>query len=140
MSKTYNPCDECDYSFSKQNQESGMCKICEFKKLQETSFDAIEMYKIHIALDKLKEYKRLEEQGLLLRLPCKVGTHIYIVHRTWINEGIICGLAESDDIDCACFNVYIDPDTNTLVAFNEFGETWFLTEEEAEEALKKIGE
>ena len=31
--KTYNPCDDCPYSFSKNNQESNMCKICEFKQL-----------------------------------------------------------------------------------------------------------
>ena len=31
--KTYNPCDDCQYSFSKNNQESNTCKICEFKKL-----------------------------------------------------------------------------------------------------------
>lgn len=31
--QTYNPCDECPYSFTKNNQESGMCKICEFKQL-----------------------------------------------------------------------------------------------------------
>lgn len=30
MNKTYNPCDDCRYSFSKNNQESEMCKICEF--------------------------------------------------------------------------------------------------------------
>lgn len=28
--QTYNPCDDCPYSYSKNNQESGMCKICEF--------------------------------------------------------------------------------------------------------------
>ena len=28
--KTYNPCDDCKYSYSKNNQESEMCKICEF--------------------------------------------------------------------------------------------------------------
>lgn len=31
--QTYNPCDECDYSYSKNNQETEMCKICEFKAL-----------------------------------------------------------------------------------------------------------
>lgn len=31
--KTYNPCDDCPHSFSKNNQESDICKICEFKKL-----------------------------------------------------------------------------------------------------------
>lgn len=33
FNETYNPCDECDYSYSKNNQETGMCKICEFNKL-----------------------------------------------------------------------------------------------------------
>ena len=28
--QTYNPCDDCLYSYSKNNQESRMCKICEF--------------------------------------------------------------------------------------------------------------
>ncbi len=85
--------------------------------------------------NKLREYEDAEEQGLLLRLPCKVGTHIYIVNHYWIDEGSICGLAECDDIDCACFKVYEDPDTYTMVAFNEFGITWFLSEAEAEQAL-----
>ncbi len=30
VNQTYNPCDECPYSYSKNGQESGMCKICEF--------------------------------------------------------------------------------------------------------------
>lgn len=30
MNKTYNPCDECRYSYSKNNQEHPMCEICEF--------------------------------------------------------------------------------------------------------------
>lgn len=88
-------------------------------------------------LKKLAEYEDAEEQGLLLRLPCKVGTHIYIMHHYWIDEGIICGLAECDDVDCACFKVYEDPDTYTMVAFNEFGVTWFLSEAEAEKALQE---
>lgn len=33
MKQTFNPCDECSYNFSKNNQEGKMCKICEFKKL-----------------------------------------------------------------------------------------------------------
>lgn len=89
---------------------------------------------------KLAKYEDAEDDGLLLRLPCKVGTHIYIINRHWIDEGHICGLAECDDVDCACFKVYEDPDTYTMVAFNEFGQTWFLTEEEAEQALKQMGE
>lgn len=89
---------------------------------------------------KLECYEDAEEQGLLLRLPCKVGTHIYILNRYWIAEGHITGIAECDDVDVACFNVYVDPDSYTIVAFDEFGTTWFLTEEEAEAALQTMQE
>ena len=88
--------------------------------------------------NKLKKYEDSEEQGLILRLPCKVGTHIYIINHYWIDEGHICGLAECDDVDCACFKVYEDPDTYTMVALNEFKQTWFLTEEEAKQKMKEL--
>ena len=29
--KTYNPCDDCSHSFSRNNQESNVCKMCELK-------------------------------------------------------------------------------------------------------------
>ena len=31
--RTYNPCDDCQYSFALFNQDHPMCKICEFKQL-----------------------------------------------------------------------------------------------------------
>lgn len=85
--------------------------------------------------DKLAEYEDAEEQGLLLKLPCKVGTSIYMINRYWIDEGHICGIAEADDLDCFCYKVYCDPDDYTMVAVAEFNKTWFLTKEEAEQAL-----
>ena len=88
--------------------------------------------------NRLEEYEDLEEQKLLLRLPCKVGTTIYVVNHYWIDEGLICGIAECDDVDCACFKVYEDPDTYTMVAFYEFGITWFLSREEAEAKLREL--
>ncbi len=33
MKQSFSPCDECSYSYSKNNQETGMCDICEFKKM-----------------------------------------------------------------------------------------------------------
>ena len=90
-------------------------------------------------LEQLKTYKDAEEQGLLLKLPCKVGTHIYMINRYWIDEGHIYGIAEADDIDCFCFKVYCDPDDYTMVAIADFNETWFLTREEAEKALADMG-
>ena len=88
--------------------------------------------------DKLAEYEDLEEQGLLLKLPCKVGTQVFIINHYWIDEGFICGIAEADDIDCFCFKVYEDPDTYTLIAIDDFEKGWFLTEQEAQAALEKM--
>lgn len=51
---TFNPCDECIYSYSKNNQEMSTCKFCEFRK-----------------------YLDLEEQGRLIELPCAVGDTVY---------------------------------------------------------------
>lgn len=31
--RTYNPCDDCQHSYSKNGQESEMCRICEFAEL-----------------------------------------------------------------------------------------------------------
>lgn len=50
MIQSFNPCDECDYSFTKQNQESQMCSICEFKNLLtgkkvDNKFKIVVMYK-----------------------------------------------------------------------------------------------
>ncbi len=32
--RTYNPCDDCQYAYSKNGQESSVCKICEFEELR----------------------------------------------------------------------------------------------------------
>ena len=90
--------------------------------------------------EKLKEYEDAEEQGGLLKLPWKVGTSIYMINHYWIDEGRICGIAEADDTDCFCYKVYCDPDDYTMVAVADFNKTWFLTREEAEQALKQMGE
>lgn len=89
-------------------------------------------------LEELKQYKDAEEQGLLLRLPCKVGDNIYIIEPYGIEEASITGISEADDIDCFCFEVYIDPDCHEIIALEEFNDTWFLTKEEAEAKLKEM--
>lgn len=89
---------------------------------------------------KLKEYEDLDEQGRLIKLPCKVGQHIYIVHQygNWIDEASITGISEADNVDCFCFKVYIDPDCDEIIALKEFNETWFLTQSEAEAKLEEL--
>lgn len=91
-------------------------------------------------LTKLADYEDLEEQLRLIKLPCNVGQHIYIVHQygNWIDEASITGISEADNVDCFCFKVYIDPDCDEIIALKEFNETWFLTKSEAEAKLKEL--
>lgn len=89
-------------------------------------------------INKLAAYEDAEEQGLLLWLPCKVGDNVYIIEQYGIEEARITGISEADDINCFCFEVYIDPDCHEIIALEEFNDTWFLTKEEAEAKLKEM--
>lgn len=85
-----------------------------------------EMKKILKIAEKLKEYEDLEEQGLLLRLPCKVGDTIYHIWN-------VDDKPEIQEIKIATL-------TN-LVAHMEngnFGKYIFLTQAEAEQKLKEM--
>ena len=95
---------------------------------------------------KLKDYEDLEEQGLLLKLPCKVGDTVYaycsefgiipyVVDCIVINEHITFQCSSySDPIgDCPseCLDE-IEPD------ITDFGKTAFLAQAEAEQKLKEM--
>lgn len=117
MEQTFNPCDECEYSYLRQNQESGMCKICEFKKIL-----------------------RLEEQGKLLKLPCAFGDNVFVAMKSG-------GYAQAEVKDftyfhtCGfCIVAASDKFGKCNIPFSEFGKTVFLTLEEAEAALKEMSE
>ena len=107
-------------------------------------------FNIWDAIDELQQYKDLEEQGLLLKLPCKVGTTAYVV-------GTRCLAGEEPEKGCTCIDCYecIYDKTYTvferkvdnmmmyhfLVGDNEnfiFNKTVFLTKEAAEQELKRL--
>lgn len=87
---------------------------------------------------RLYEYEEAEEQGLLIRLPCKVGDSVlkvtdriteYVITAFWIYEGkmVVCsenyqtGIGFTFDANC-------------------IGKRYFLTKEEAEKELEKMGD
>lgn len=70
--------------------------------------------------DKLCAYEDAEEQGLLVRLPCKVGTPCWKVWQFGGEFGVTDWVFNYDDI-------------------SQFGITVFLNHEEAEAALAKEG-
>lgn len=76
-------------------------------------------------LKELKEYKALEEQGKLLKLPCAVGDTVYTLN-TLPNGKTVIGEATADAFMCALGMLE-----------GRFGKTIFLTAEEAKGELKK---
>lgn len=113
--------------------------------------------------NRLAEYEDMEEQGLLLRLPCKPGDTVY-----WLNYNRsackTCDLFSSFyGVDCMCDKHYeLYPEINSVYDdehcpkhfieivkwktdlgwivehLNDFGKTVFLTSESAEKALEKV--
>lgn len=73
------------------------------------------------ASEKLAEYEDLEEQGLLVRLPCKVGTEVYYI------------LGIPNKTPCT-----IDKCVFKLSDIDKIGESLFLTREEAEKKLEEM--
>lgn len=102
-------------------------------------------------LEELKSYKDLEEQGLLVRLPCKVGDMV------WDND---FGYPESYEIKAFSYGYcdsYVEPGigiedeiifyyenyTHSIsitgaFPMSEIGKTVFLTREEAEKKLEEM--
>lgn len=116
----------------------GHCASCEFER------------KI---TKKLADYEDAEEQGLLLRLPCKVGTELFAV----LNKCRAMVVSEEDcDDELNCLEcpykkqfvvtpVSATKDVLTDEYFSKvptyiWGKTLFATQEEAEQALKQMGE
>lgn len=97
---------------------------------------------------KLKDIEDLDEQGLLLRLPCKVGDDIYVIpsevnyrlNKSFGAKGLnaICRQVV-DHIEFNSYGYLVSTNEGMTVHRQEaFGETWFLTRNEAEQKLKEM--
>lgn len=88
---------------------------------------------------KLATYEDLEEQGLIVRLPCKVGDTVYVPTRNFISELRIIMI--SVDMHGTYFrwmlNSGIYPNLDGFSG-NKLGKTVFLTREEAEKKLEEM--
>lgn len=79
-------------------------------------------------IDKLCEYEDAEEQGLLIRLPCKVGDTVYQVVRRSVD---VTGYRMEWEWETAVEAVKF-----RLGMVDSVGKTIFLTREEAEAVLR----
>ena len=106
---TFNPCDECNYSYVKNNQISNVCKICEFKN-----------------------YIDLEEQGLLLKLPESDWNDLIKQLATIVANDFIIYMGEREFIANQIFSLEYDEDfrfTATCRCFNGTENDWWCDEE-----------
>ena len=93
-------------------------------------------YSTRKIIERLAEYEDAEEQGLLLRLPCKVGTTVY--NTTWWDD-----VTEKVKVGGKTFyrTVHkhkVSKSTFSLLDIYDFGKTVFLTKAEAEQKLKEM--
>lgn len=88
--------------------------------------------------EKLAQYEDLEEQGKLIKLPCKVGDTVYVK----VQSGEYAEAEVRDFtyfLTCGfCIVVTSEKFDKQNIPFTDFGKTVFLTHEEAEAALKKM--
>lgn len=101
------------------------------------------------ALDKLADYEDLEEQGRLLKLPCKVGDAVYCIFSRYTK----CTFSNEEFDEYSCQGCEYERDSKKenyvqdmraysldwiVTNLKNFGKTVFLTKSEAEAKLKEL--
>ena len=100
--------------------------------------------------ERLKEYEDLEEQGRLIKLPCKIGDKVYLICNRYSEcskykerlDEYNCQGCEEDKCD-SHKEYYIHINHSVSIEWivrnlNNFGKTVFLTKAEAEAKLKEL--
>ena len=108
----------------------------------------------HNVLQKLADYEDLEEQGRLIKLPCKVGDTVYVVTSPFnVFDDIEYDENMKDEVyesyvssitfyECGeQYRIYAKATNHFIGAYFrecDFGKTVFLTKSEAEAKLKEL--
>lgn len=137
--------DECTYIIGVGN------KTCE--EFCKYVVDGCRNCYIQQVFKKLADYEDLEDQGLLVRLPVKIGDDIYkIPSKTNYDLNVLNGYKANNrvyhqKVYSIVFSqrgwfVQCDKDSihapNVICVDVEYGKTWFLTREEAEKKLEEM--
>ena len=86
--------------------------------------------------EKLADYEDAEEQGLLLRLPCPIGTTVY--NTTWWDDVQEKVVIEGKSYYRTVYKHKVTKLPFTYSDIDDFGKTVFLTKSEAEQKLKEM--
>lgn len=92
---------------------------------------------VHDVIRKLADYEDAEEQGLLLKLPCKVGDMLYSIYNDTIYP-----VKATKEIHLVNGKLHILCEScrfSDLVSCDDLGKTAFLTKEDAERSLADMG-
>lgn len=108
--------------------------------LIDRDFDILSEYLINI-LTKLADYEDLEEQGRLIKLPCKVGDTVYAIgfnnNKPIIYESVVLRILITEKE--IVFDVKVDEfGINSQLKQSMLGKTVFLTKSEAEAKLSEM--
>ena len=156
---TLDPVDILDNEYSKTNYNKLLTKLGEYEdfeeifreKMTDTACEFLKdkeefskwLDRTEWIVRKCDEYARAEEQGLLLKLPCKIGDTVYQLINSHIYEYKVIGI---------CFDIFQNKWMyevayqiglewfKTMCDFDAFGKskTVFLTKEEAEKTLERL--
>ena len=133
--------DECTYIIGVGN------KTCE--EFCKNAVDGCKNCYIQQVFKKLADYEDLEEQGLLVRLPCKVGDIVwelclcddgnYRIFQMIVKSISKYGTLRQVEKDVTIWHIYAESDyTYMYKSFADFGKTVFSTKEEAEKKLEEM--
>lgn len=119
------------------DDKKALCiEVCE-KECTEGYYECPKCKPFTDVLVKLAHYEDLEEQGLLLKLPCKVGDKAYhVIEDNIANPPIY--ISEHEIQDVSAKSVYFADDWWSFEEMREMNA--FLNKEEAEAKLKELGD
>ena len=95
-------------------------------------------YSTRKIIERLAEYEDLEEQGLLLRLPVKVGDTVYTIRYGEENDFVVVE-TKIIEIRQNVNGIFFEPlISRKAYKIDDFGKEVFLTRAEAEQKLKEM--
>lgn len=90
-----------------------------------------------ISFNRIREIMNAEAEGRLVVLPCKVGDMVYRLQKYFNDATLKSEIKIKPCIIDATTNDGVITHDHVYMQFSDFGETVFITREEAEEALRK---